>query len=159
MKRFIFSILVVCASVYALNAQSMNNLSKASMLAYNYLASEGFTPSLDEDNDVAFKAQGFNFYIDNYKDDATYLRIVMPNIKTIDSDSIAEMFAAMAACNDINKTKKLVKATLSDTGRVSISAQTYLGNCSDVSEFLDTSIDFIVSAAKEWYKTYNELME
>lgn len=158
MKRFLLTALLLCASVLMLRAQNMSSLSKASLLAYNYLSNEGYKPYIDEDNDVCFKAQGYTFYVDNYSDDDTYLRLVLSGIKVINTEeNVMEALVAHVTCNEINKNKKLIKAYMSDDGHVSLSTQTYLGNCSDVSEFIDTSINFMISAASSWYETFNEL--
>ena len=68
MKRFLITILVFSATVFAANAQSYNALSTAAKFAFNYLTSEGYRPYIDEDNDVMFKAQGYTFYIDGKKE-------------------------------------------------------------------------------------------
>lgn len=159
MKRFLITIVVFCTAVFAVNAQNLSSLSTAAKLAYKYLAAEGYRPSIDEDNDVVFKAQGYNFYIDNNVNDDTYLRIVMFPIKSIDMDNTLEHISALYACNEINYGKKLVKAYMSDKGKVSLSAQTYLGVSIDVSEFLSTAIDFLISATDSWFESYNEMME
>lgn len=50
MKRFFITLTLLFAAALAVNAQT-GNLSKAAKLAYNYLQSEGYRPSIDEDND------------------------------------------------------------------------------------------------------------
>jgi len=159
MKRFLISILVFGATVFAANAQSYNALSSAAKLAFNYLTSEGYRPYIDEDNDVMFKAQGYTFYIDNYKNDDTYLRVVMPGIKSIDKDEALQHISALYACNEINAGKKFIKAYMAESGSVYLSAQTYLGSSSDVSEFISTAIDFMISATDAWYEAYKDMME
>lgn len=159
MKRFLITLLVLGSTVFALNAQNYSSLSTAAKFAYNFLSSEGYRPYIDEDNDVMFKAEGYTFYVDNNRSDDTYLRIVMPTIKSIDKDNTLEHISALYACNEVNSGKKLIKAYMSESGKVSISAQTYLGTSTDVSEFLDTAISFMISAKDSWYSSYNEMME
>lgn len=159
MKRFLITILVFSATVFAANAQSYNALSTAAKFAFNYLTSEGYRPYIDEDNDVSFKAQGYNFYVDNNRSDDTYLRIVFPTIKSIDKDDTLQHISALYACNEVNAGKKLIKVYMLDNGKISISAQTYLGTSTDVSEFIDTAIDFMIAAKDSWYESYNEMME
>ena len=57
MKRFFITLTLLFAAIVAVNAQ-VGNLSKAAKLAYDYLQKEGYRPTIDEDNDVLFKAQG-----------------------------------------------------------------------------------------------------
>lgn len=156
MKRFFITLTLLFAAIVAVNAQ-VGNLSKAAKLAYDYLQKEGYRPTIDEDNDVLFKAQGYTFYVDNYQNDDTYLRIVCPKIKQVDPDEV-EYFAALAASNDVNVDKKFIKAYVSEKGTVSIATQTYITG-DDVSEFVINTVDFISSAINAWYDAYNGYMK
>ena len=159
MKKLLLVCALLCTAAVCVNAQNLSSLSKAAKLAYNYLQNEGYKPYIDEDNDVVFKVQGYSFYVDNNRDDETYLRIVLPAIKELDDDDdIAETLAALASCNEITRTKKLVMAYMSDEGVVSLATETYIGDSPDISEFVDTSIDFLIRSCTSWREKFKEFL-
>ena len=84
MKKLILVVALSLAAAVCACAQDLSVLSKAARMAYNWLAEEGYKPSIDEDNDVAFKVQGEYFYIDNDTDDPTLLRFLVPNVYEVD---------------------------------------------------------------------------
>lgn len=160
MKRIVFVIAMLCAIAVNGKAQNLSSLSKAARLAYVFLQNDGYKPSIDEDEDVVFKAQGYNFYISNDRNDETYLRIVMPTIKNIGDDpEVTELLAALATCNEITRDKKLVKAYINDDGKVSLSAETYIGNSPDIGEFVDSAIKFMIRVYTSWHDKYNDFMD
>ena len=161
MKKLVIAVSLLFAAVICARAQqSVSVLGKAARLAYDFLVEEGYKPSIDEDDDVIFKAQGYSFYVDNNVNDETYLRVVLPAIEELeDEDDIAATFAALATCSDITRTKKLVKAYMSDEGVVSLAAETYLGSSGNMDEFLDTAIDFLIRSCKSWRETYKDYLD
>jgi hypothetical protein len=160
MKRIFFAIFLSFVAILCGNAQSLSSLSKAARLSYVYLQDEGYKPRIDEDQDVVFKAQGYSFYVDSDVSDNTYLRIVMPTIKNLGEDAaLTDLLAALAACNDITREKKLVKASVDDDGKVSLSCETYIGGSPDISEFVDTAIDFMIRVYTSWHDKYKEYLD
>lgn len=160
MRKACFAIVLLCAAMVCAKAQDLSALSRAARLSFVYLQDEGYKPVIDDDLDVVFKAEGYTFYIDNNTDDSTYLRIVMPIIKSLGDDpEVSELFAAMVVCNEMTREKKLVKAYLTDDGKVSLSAETYIGSSPDVSEFIDTAINFMKRIRSSWLEKYNDLMD
>ena len=53
MKKLILVVALSLAAAVCATAQDLSILSKAARMAYDWLASEGYKPSIDEDNDVA----------------------------------------------------------------------------------------------------------
>ncbi|MBR6423530.1 MAG: YbjN domain-containing protein [Bacteroidales bacterium] len=159
MKKLVIAVALLFAAAFCASAQNLSVLSKAARMAYDFLQKEGYKPYLDEDDDVVFTAEGYSFYIDNTPDDDTYLGIVMPYLMEVDSDNIAEVFAAMAACNEITREKKLVQAYISDDGDVMFCADTYIGSSGNMNEFLDTAIGFMIRGLKSFGDLYNEYMD
>lgn len=149
---FALSLTAVCAM-----AQNLSSLSKAARMAYEYLDKEGYKPYIDEDGDVSFKVQGTLFYVDNDKDDTTLLRMIAPGVYKIDTDNVVEEYTALSACNDFNRTKKLIRAAISSSGSVSFIADTYVGEGkNDMTEFLETAIDFMTRGFASWRELFNE---
>jgi hypothetical protein len=162
MKRLVISLILMCGALCYADAQDSSGLPKAARIAYNWLYNEGYRPYVDEDGDVSFKAQGYYLYISVDSDDPEYLQLVMPSIKTIDmdaEDSIIATYCALAACNEMTRDKKLVKAYMSDSGTVSLSCETYIDDSPNVGDYLSTAINFITRVCGQWLETYNGLME
>lgn len=162
MKKLFVSLLFLCVALCYANAQDASSLPRAARVAYNWLANEGYKPYVDEDGDVSFKAQGYYLYISVNDDDPDYLQLVMPGIKTIDmdaDDAVLTAYCALAACNEMTRDKKLVKAYMSDKGKVSLSCETYVDNTPLVGDYLDTAITFLIRVCEQWRTSFNELME
>ncbi len=158
MKKIIITLALLLAAV-CVNAQNLSVLSKAARMAYDYLASEGYKPSIDEDDDVVFKAEGYSFYVDNDKSDDTYLQIVLPYIMELDEDDFLSSMAAMAACNQITQNKKIVQAYVSDDGDVMLCTDTYIGSAGNMNEFIDSSIIFMIRAISAFHDEYESMMK
>ena len=161
MKKLIFTLILACAAFTLADAQSVSSLPRAARLAYYWLSDEGYRPYVDEDGDVSFKAQGYYFYVSANEGDPDYLQLVMPGIKTINmdaDDSIVAAYCALAACNEMTRDKKLVKAYMSDKGKVSLSCETYIDDTPLVGDYIETAIDFIIRVHDQWRETYNDLM-
>ena len=158
MKKIIITLALLLAAV-CVNAQNLSVLSKAARMAYDYLSSEGYKPTIDEDDDVLFKAEGFSFYVDNDKSDDTYLQIVLPYIMELKEDDLLSSMAAMAACNQITQDKKIVQAYITDDGDVMLCTDTYIGSAGNMNEFIDSSIAFMIRAVSAFGEEYRSLME
>lgn len=162
MKRLIISLILLCAAFSYVNAQDPSSLPTAARLAYNWLADEGYRPYIDEDGDVSFKAQGYYLFIAVDNDSPNYLQLVMPSIKNIDmdaEDSVIATYCALSACNEMTRDKKLVKAFMSDSGKVSLSCETYVDETPLVGKYLEKAISFIIRVCEQWRESYDEYME
>ena len=71
------------------------------------LREEGYLPKIDEDGDLVFKSEGKGVYIAADPNDADYVRILMPNIWTIDSEEERDLVARV--CSSVNKSVKVAK--------------------------------------------------
>lgn len=153
MKKFVILVALFIGAMFTLDAQTYSSLSEPARLAYDWLLDDGYKPSVDEDGDVQFKAQGYFFYVQD-NDDDKYLRLVMPVIKSIDMDDIIQIYSALSACNEITKRKRLVKAYVNDEGDVSLAVSTYIDDSPEVGYYLDKSINFLISARESWLEEY-----
>ena len=157
MKKTILAVVLLLAAVVCAQAQNLSSLSKAARLAYDHLQSEGYKPTIDEDNDVAFKYQGYNCYVTNDNDDPTFLSMYIPGVFSVDLEDVTEEYSALSVCNTYNRGKKLIKATISSTGKISFTAETYVGDAKNVDEFIETALEFMVRGIGAWRDMYNEL--
>jgi hypothetical protein len=71
----------------------------------DYLADEGYRPSIDEDGDVQFKQEGRMYYIGVSEDDPEYFRVVLPNIWRIESEQ--ERIQVLVAADAVTATTKV----------------------------------------------------
>lgn len=154
MKKIILSIALLIAGALCLNAQNLSVLSKAARMAYDYLSNEGYKPTIDEDDDVLFKAEGYTFYVDNDKSDDTYLQIVLPYVHEVDAEDLVE---TLATCSRITSEKKLVQAFVDD-GDVMFCTDTYIGSGGNMNEFIDSSITFMIRALSAFREIYTDYM-
>jgi hypothetical protein len=158
MKKLILVAALSLAAAVCASAQDLSVLSKAARMAYDWLANEGYKPTIDEDNDVEFKVQGEYFYIDNDTNDPTLLRFLVPNVYEVDFSDEDQVMNALLTCNEFTRSKKLVSAAINRAGGVTFFASTYLAaNNGDMSEFMETAIDFITRGIKSWLEIYNEM--
>jgi hypothetical protein len=59
----------------------------------------------------------------------------------------------------MTRDKKIVKAYMSDSGKVSLSCETYIDDTPLVGDYLATAIDFIIRVCEQWRESYNGFME
>lgn len=74
----------------------------------DYLAEEGYKPSIDDDGDVRFKREGDVYFIAVSEKDPEFFTVVLPNIWPIESE--AERAKVLAAADASNSNSKVAKA-------------------------------------------------
>ena len=90
-------------------------MSGKASLYMDYLAQEGYRPTIDSDGDVTFKHEGGSYYIDITEDDETYFRIGYPGFWSI--ESVEELARAISTANDITATTKVAKVYVRSDGK------------------------------------------
>ena len=90
-----------------------------------YLREEGLEPRINENGDIAFQLEGFNFYIRIVKDDPSLMYVSLPNIERI---SDAERGRAANAVSVANRNTKVAKMYISgrENNYVTISTELFL---------------------------------
>jgi hypothetical protein len=66
--------------------ETMSKADKVSMFS-DYLRSEGYLPSIDEDGDINFKCEGRTYWIIFSEKDDEFFQIIYPNFWSIESES------------------------------------------------------------------------
>lgn len=160
MKKFIVALAVLLASVSLAFAQQNTttgpSLSTAAKLAFNWLQNEGYRPYVDSDGDVAFKVEGYNYYVISYTDDDNYLSLLLPGIITIGDGEYA---AGIIAANKICREKKVVKAYLGKNDDVvNLSIEMFLDNSPEVGNIMERSIRMLKSAKNAIVEEFNNLL-
>ena len=110
-----------------------------------YLRTEGYVPEVDEDGDIRFKREGFTYYIIVDEEDPEYFRILFPGIWIVEDP--AEHGRVLAACSEVSRRTKVVKAYLRDD-RVNLSVEMLLPDPKDVPAVFPRSMT-IFSAARD----------
>jgi len=115
-----------------------------------YLRSEGYMPSIDEDNDILVKLDGSSFYIIIGKSDPSFLTLLKPNIWSIKSD--AERTKAANAVSYANRSTKVAKAFLIGNNNewVSLSAEMYVDDPNQFGLFFKRLIRMINNTGSQF---------
>ena len=72
-----------------------------------YLMTEGYRPTVDEDGDVVFKSEGATFLIILDEKDSEFFRLAAPNFWSIEDEEEREQ--VKAACLEVTKAIKVAK--------------------------------------------------
>jgi hypothetical protein len=137
-------------------AQTMSK-SKLQKIYADYLRSEGFDPSVDNDGDIFFKYQGGNYYIYVYEQDAQYFRLVCPNIWKI--ESLQERSDAALAASKVNSSWKLVKVYVADWDDVMVSADILVKDPSDFTGFFYRMLEVLNDARNDFWNRMRRQQE
>jgi hypothetical protein len=149
MKRnigFIFTGLMLFF-VNALSAQMSE--SQLQQMYMSYLREQGYQADIDSDGDIAFKAEGHNFYIIVDEDDPESFRILYPNFWEIESED--ERSRAAQAASFANRTTKIAKVFLTlSPDDTSIDANIFLAKQEDFKLFFGRMIDVILLSRRKF---------
>jgi hypothetical protein len=110
----------------------------------DFLASEGFRPSVDEDGDIRFRHEGRTLFLFRDPKDPEYFRVALPG--AWECESPEEETRALAAANAVNRDLKVVKCVLVD-GVVWISVELFLDPPEAFRPVFSRLLDVIGSAA------------
>ena len=139
-----------------MRAQTVSK-SKLQKIYADYLRSEGFDPSVDNDGDIFFKYQGGNYYIYVYERDPQYFRLVCPNIWKIESPE--ERSDAALAASKVNASWKLVKVYVADWDDVMVSADILIKDPSDFIGFFYRMLEALNDARNDFWNRMRSRQE
>ena len=109
----------------------------------------GHAPRIDSDGDIFFDADGFSHVLYATEDDTEFLRLAIPNVRTLASDT--EYWPALQAANTVNRHMKVAKAYLYDQ-MVVISAENLLPTPDGVYEVLDQLLYYAHAAVTRFHQ-------
>ena len=116
-----------------------------------HLREEGYAPSIDDDGDIAFKREGYTYYVIIDETDPTLLFLLLPNIKALNTD--ADRARAADAISHANANTKVAKAYLArQNQRVNIAAEIYLENPDHFAVLFKRLVGSI-DAAREYFES------
>jgi hypothetical protein len=118
------------------------------------LLDEGFRPTIDEDGDVAFKAQGQQVFVRCVDTVPPLMRVFGQWLIGADvpGDELMQLRAANAVTGAIN----LVKATVHD-GCIDIAVDLVVADGLDLRVLLPATIDAVLGSRQSWHATVREL--
>lgn len=138
----------VCAkSLTQAQRTFLNNIS-------SFLREEGFAPSIDGDNSLAFKKEGVSYWIDIDESNPFYLEFHHSGLNCTDAD----MGAVLQACNKTNLNKKCAKVALGPNG-VAITVELFCHSAEEFKYVFYRSIkalDVAYGAVKDAYAGYSQ---
>ena len=102
-------------------------------LYFDFLETEGYKPSVNEMNDVVFKAEGRTFVISVDEADDQFLRVIFPNFWSIEDNE--ELVRALAMSNTVNSRIKVGK-TIVVNNQVWAVAEMFVDSTPELGEFL-----------------------
>jgi hypothetical protein len=114
----------------------------------SYLQEQGYQADIDSDGDIAFKAEGRNFYIIVDEDDPESFRILYANFWEIESED--ERSRAAEAASYANSTTKIAKIFLTPDDDTSIDANIFISKPEDFKLFFRRMIDTIFLSRRKF---------
>jgi hypothetical protein len=118
-----------------------------------FLAAEGYRPELDSDGDVEFKAEGKTYFAMSAEDDATYFKILLPGLWSIENED--ERLRVLAACDHATRIVKVAKMSTNDDNTDG-AVELFLADITNVPELfarcmsaLQTAVDLFVEHMNE----------
>lgn len=123
-------------------------------LVLDALLDEGYRPTIDEDGDVAFKAQGQPIYI-------RCLETVPPQLHVfgqwaIGDDASTDELDRLRACNAVTATLNLVKTTVHGD-RLVVAVDLLWSDSFDLRPLLVATVDALLGSMQTWHRTLLEL--
>ena len=117
-------------------------------LVFEHLQNEGFRPSRDKNDDIYFKYQGMTICVGSYADDSEFIRVMIPNIWSIDSEQEREW--ALRSANDANTRLKAVKLFIHNRDDVHVSIEFFVQDTTAAIAVLHRCFSILYSAVNHF---------
>jgi hypothetical protein len=141
-------------AVLPLHAQDMSERDLQNMYM-SYLREEGYSPWVDEDGDVAFKADSLTYYIFVSPDDLEYFHLLLPAFHSIDTQQ--ERQRAADAISTVNRSKKVAKVYMNtEETNVYSSAQIFVKNPGDFKSSFTRMSSNVLGAARDFLEALED---
>ena len=112
----------------------------------NVLREEGYLPKVDNDGDIAFKAQGHRVILFGDNEDPQYVR--MACILDVESKPAAK---CLQAANKVSKGLKVIKAVVVNETTVFVSAEFFFDNVEQLGPVFPRTIDALLSGVQRFW--------
>jgi hypothetical protein len=118
------------------------------------LLDEGFRPSIDEDGDVAFKAQGQQVFVRCIDTQPPLMRVFGQWL--VGDDVPGDELDRLRAANAVTGALNLVKTTVHD-GRLVVAVDLVVSEGLDLRSLLGATIDAVLGSVQTWHATLREM--
>ncbi len=105
-------------------------------LYMRFLEQEGYKPEIDSEGDVAFKKEGFSYFI-QVTEDREFFKVVFPAFYEI--ESVAEHFLILQAVEQANREVKVAKLVIVGDYVWAV-AESFVSDQSDIEDIFDNSL-------------------
>jgi hypothetical protein len=126
----------------------MTNIDLAHYFA-DYLLKEGYSPTIDDDDDVVFKFEGQTYVISTDTTDVQYFRLMYLNFWSLESEEERQLAAMVAAV--VNRQLKVVKVFVADN-ETHASVELFVNHIDDFKPVFRRSLAALQSAARAFCK-------
>ena len=156
-RRVAFSLLLFALSALSCFAGEPTAPRSAANIAFrdsvvSFLKSEGLVPSVDEDGDIWFKKEGYDFLATIYDDAAPFfVRIGY----CLSSDGIDDQVALLSAVNYINLNCRCVKCSIGEKGYLLIAVESYYNTAQVFKDNFATYTDHMLLAVRLLVDAYD----
>jgi hypothetical protein len=116
-------------------------------LFLEYLTTEGYRPSLDEDQDITFKHERINYILFPNEKDDTFFRLMIPFFWELETPEETER--ATKVMMKLNADYKAAKFYVMQND-VCVAAEAFYAKPEDVKPLLGRYIDLLASAMREF---------
>jgi hypothetical protein len=116
-------------------------------LFLEYLTTDGYRPTLDEDNDISFKHERINYILFPNEKDETFFRLMIPFFWELETPEETER--AMKVMMKLNADYKAAKFYVMQND-VCVAAEAFYAKPEDVKTLLGRYIDLLASAMREF---------
>lgn len=119
------------------------------------LLDEGFRPTIDEDGDVAFKAQGQQLFVRCIDTQPPLMRVFGQWVldDTLEGDELTRLRAANAVTSALN----LVKVTVHDE-RLAVAVDLVVGPDLELAPLITATLDAVLGSVRTWHATVTEML-
>lgn len=156
--RHIRLYLMVLVSMSAISSFAQMNSGQRSFAnsLMSFMREEGFSPSLDDDDDIQFKKEGTSYWISIGEDGPFYVTLMRGNMGCEDADKNT----VIAACHNANKTLRAGKAYyLENSNSVKIACEMFCASAEDYKYIFYRQlrcVDAYYNTVKEYYNEHED---
>jgi hypothetical protein len=137
---FIFALLVLMV----LPAAAQHSRTDLQNMYMQFLRQEGYSPSIDGDGDIVFKAEGRSYYIVVNDGDLLFFQLIYPNFWEIESER--ERAKVAAAASYANRMTKVAKVYLTNRDDTSIATEILIAQPEDFKKVFSRCLSSITTA-------------
>jgi hypothetical protein len=118
------------------------------------LLDEGYRPTIDEDGDVAFKAQGQLVFVRCVPSEPPLMRVFGQWI--IGDDVPGDELVRLRAANAVTGALNLVKTTVHDD-RLVVAVDLVISEGLDLASLITATTDAVIGSVQTWHATIREM--